>query len=45
MLVDSESLPAFRHLRKPCGSVRVSKLTWKFSQTLLIVVVLIIYLS
>lgn len=41
--VDSESLPAFRHLRKPCGSVRVSKLTWKFSQTLLIVVVLIIY--
>lgn len=25
LLVDSENLPAFRHLRKPCGSARVRK--------------------
>lgn len=34
-VVDSESLQAFRHLRKRGGSVRVSKLTWKFSPNLI----------
>lgn len=44
LLVDSESLPAFRHLRKPCGFIRLSKLG-SFPQILLILGVLVIYLS
>lgn len=34
-LVDSESLPGLRDLRKPCGFTRLSKLTWKFSTNLI----------